>query len=194
MKRILVCLFSLVLSASLTMAQEQLDFNRSAIPEVKTLEQPSGVTSNHSLSLTILGLEYSYEQALGGQTSLILRAGLPCGAVYATDHYQGTNTIYFGYGPTLGVSLEPRYYFNLKSRYEKGKATINNSANFISIQSKLYADAEGYAELSVIPTFGIRRGSKHWFREYTFGVAYHTISSPFCPVFPHLGFRLGYKF
>ena len=34
------------------------------------------VASNHSLSMTLLGLEYSYEQALASHWSLIGRAGV----------------------------------------------------------------------------------------------------------------------
>ena len=44
----------------------------------ETQGQPSGpeVVSNHSISMTILGLEYGYEQRLGGHWSIIGRAGI----------------------------------------------------------------------------------------------------------------------
>ena len=93
--------------------------------------------------------------------------------------------------PRPGLSLEPRYYHNLQKRYLAGKKTANNSANYFSVLTKAYTSV-GALNLSLIPTYGIRRGGDHWFQEYSFGVALHTRSV--AALLPHLGFRFGYTF
>ena len=102
-------------------AQNQLDFNNPAIPEVAQIQQGSELVSGHSVSLSLIGLDYSYEHAFGGNWSLVGRAAAP--------------------------------------------------------------------------VYGIRRAGNHWYREYTFGLTLNTIAfkTPY-PVWPHLGFRIGYTF
>ena len=181
------------MSAPMAMGQDLLDFNNPAILEVEEYGRPAEVTSGHAVSLSVLGLEYSYEWALKGSWSLILRAGVPSVLVDSSSSYDGTSSsLNFNFGPRPGLSLEPRYYHNLQKRYLAGKNTVNNSANYFSVLTKLYVSAGGYLALSAIPTYGIRRGGDHWFREYSLGVAMHTKSV--VAVLPHLGFRIGYTF
>ena len=209
MKKAVVWLISFLMSGTMVMAQGQLDFNSPSILD-KTYTRAE-VTSNHSVSLTILGLEYAYERVLDGNWTLVMRAGFPCvmtsgysqeitnsttissGGVSTTNSSTSKN-YNFNYGPRPGVSLEPRYYTNFHRRYDKGKNTVNNSADFASIQIKLFTpNFEGFG-ITLIPTYGIRRGGEHWFREYTAGIAIHTMTFYFAPVLPHLGFRIGYTF
>jgi len=173
---VIIPVFSIALCA-----QEQLDFNNPAFGAVLTGPQ---VVSGHAVSLTILGLEYSYEHPLGGNWSLIGRAGFPCTLTNVSRSD-------FSWGPRPGLAIESRYYTNLMRRYEKGKKTLNNSADFVSLQLKPYFADEFHLYLSVIAVYGIRRGTEHWFREYTCGIAYHT---KYGGLFPHLGFRFGYSF
>lgn len=64
------------------------------------------------------------------------------------------------------ISLEPRWYYNLKKRAEKGKHIENNSASFVTLGIKCYPDLFTIGgpdnlyvpnQLSVIPKWGIRR-------------------------------------
>lgn len=209
MKRAVVWFFVMALSGTFAMAQEQLDFNNPSI--IDGSHNQSEVVSSHSVSLSILGLEYAYEKVLDGNWTLVMRAGFPCvmtsgsslevtnsttvsnGGISITNS-STTKNYSFNYGPRPGVVLEPRYYTNFHRRYNKGKNTVNNSADFASIQVKVFTpDFEGFG-ITLVPTYGIRRGSEHWFREYTAGIAIHTMTLYFAPVLPHLGFRIGYTF
>lgn len=64
--------------------------------------------SNHSVSTTLLGLEYSYEGRVADRWTLIGRAGLvPLGFTLAT--YPGEGMIFSG-TMGLGLSFEGRWY------------------------------------------------------------------------------------
>lgn len=211
MNKFVLLSLSAALACTIAHAQGQLDFNNPTIPEVTEKQNGLEAVSGHAVSLTILGLEYSYELALGGSWSMIFRAGFPCvlsnvlveqhtesemvttGTVTTAQTNSQTNYFYYVF-PRPGITVEPRYYTNLQRRYLKGKKTINNSADFVSVQTKVYATSLQRVDLSLIPTYGIRRAGKHWFREYTIGVGFHTMAlhTP-TPVLPHLGFRFGYE-
>jgi len=209
MKR-LTLIFLLTWAGYLCHAQGQWDFNDPAIPGAASSEAAQ-VVSSHSVSLSVLGLEYAYERALGGYWSMVFRAGFPCvmtdmsrrtetetigisNGGYQRSTSTSKSTLSFYFGPRPGITVEPRYYLNLQSRYLKGKKTANNAANFVSVQTKVYFPKAGYWNFSIVPAYGIRRGGMHWFREYTFGLAYHHMGVHIWPVFPHLGFRFGYTF
>lgn len=209
MKRIFSAILVTALFAGGLHAQEQLDFNDPSIPEVSDAQDGSALVSGHAVSFTLLGLEYSYEKALGGNWTLVMRAGFPCAlsevvrSVYTEtvtvddgvtriSNSETSRSFNVNYAPCPGITLEPRYYTNLQSRYFKGKKTANNCADFVSMQAKVYYaynGGENAVNLSLIPVYGIRRGGGHWFREYTFGAAFHTFGLTFLP---HIGFRLGY--
>ena len=142
-----------MMSETMVLAQEQLDFNNPSIIG-STYNQPK-VVSSHSVSLSVLGLEYAYERVLDGNWTLVMRAGFPCvmtsgysqeitnsttissGGV-STTNSSTTKNFSFNYGPRPGIVLEPRYYTNFHRRYNKGKNTVNNSADFASIQIKVF--------------------------------------------------------
>lgn len=83
--------------------------------------------SNHSITTTLLGLEYSFEGVVADRWTLIGRAGLvPTGfAAYCSPDATGFEG-YMG----LGASFEARYYSSIKRRTEMGKDTYNNSSDF----------------------------------------------------------------
>jgi len=192
---------AIALGTASAFAQNQLDFSEPIIPEAAAFQ--SGVKDGHSLSFTILGLEYSYEKSLGGDWSLIFRAGLPQGMISSkvttstnsvtvggVTQSQYSKTAYYQFGPVLGVSLEPRYYTNLTKRALRGKKTENNCGDFIALKTTVYTQGYGIG-FHVIPVYGFRRGNAHWFREYTLGAGYHGIGN--C-ILPHANFRIGYTF
>ncbi len=174
MKKILLLALSIVLS-SRAMAQDYL------------------VSSGHALSWTIEGLEYSYEQPIGGNWSVVARAGLPCTIINAeSEIIDGERTVTFNFGPCPGIVIEPRFYTNIQRRAAHGRRTANNCADFVSMQAKpYYHPCDDALYVTAIAAYGIRRSGSNWFREYTFGAAYHSMWSGFLP---HIGFRLGYTF
>lgn len=193
MRKIIIIQFITILAALSLSAQERSDFNAVTDPITK---EPA-VVSGHSIQLSIFGLEYSYEQPLGGYWSIIGRVGLSSSltdysVTYDLSSYNTSKNYSFNWSPSLGVTVEPRYYTSMRRRFDKGRKTVNNSSDFVSLQVKAYdlASDDGI-QLSAIAAYGIRRGGEHWFREYTGGVAFHTI---YGGVLPHLGFKFGYRF
>ena len=186
-KRLIFSAIVIVITSSSLSAQDPLDFND---PAIAVVTEGSEVVSGHAVSLSIVGLEYSYERAMGGNWSLIARAGFPCALTSALIVVQnGASSYNFEWAPRPGIVIEPRYYTNLKQRYDKGKNTLNNCADFIGLQIKAYY--AGRADVSAIGIYGFRRGGEHWFREYTGGIAFHT---KWGSILPHLNFRIGYSF
>ena len=212
MKRIVLSILVSILAGTWAGAQNQLDFNNPAIPEVVQMQQEAGLVSGHSVCFSLLGLDYSYERALGGNWSLVGRAAASVALVNAliqessssvtiengpvtqtTTNSSRTTTFYFGIRPE--ITLEPRYYTNLQRRWLKGKKNVNNSADFVSIKTSVYPANLHYFAFTIAPVYGIRRAGNHWYREYTFGLTLNTIAfKTSYPVLPHLGFRIGYTF
>lgn len=150
------------------------------------------VTSNHSLSAEIVGIEYTYEYAVGGNWSVLFRAGAPCAPIVWEETPVGSTEEWhmsIAWGPLPGITIEPRVYTNIQRRANKGKEVDNNSANFFSIKIQ---SNYGIWFPEFIPAYGIRRSEDgHWFEEYTFGAVYYTAHNRFLP---HLEFRIGYSF
>jgi hypothetical protein len=64
------------------------------------------------------------------------------------------------------LTLEPRYYYNLEKRNSRGKKTSKNSGNYLSLKTSYHPDwfvlnldenNTKTADLSIIPTWGIKR-------------------------------------
>ena len=93
--------------------------------------QKTAAVSNHTISMQILGLEYGYEQKLGGSFSMVFRAGLVPAGIYVFNDYFS-----FGYNAAmkLGVNVEPRFYTNFDRRQRLGKSTYKNSADFVALK------------------------------------------------------------
>ena len=145
--------------------------------------------SNHSVSTTIAGLEYSYEGKVADRWTLIGRAGLvPIGfSALGSAHSSSLNT-----EMGFGLSFEGRWYSNIAKRAEYGRTTYNNSSDFISM--RLRANTSNGIEISFTPAYGIRRAfSKLWFHEVTFGPRIGIDGrGPF--VSPHIQYRIGLSF
>lgn len=210
MRKIATIILALSLSGAVASAQGQLDFNNPSIP-IRKISDPTEIQSGHSFSATIFGLEYAHERALRNDWSIVFRIGAPSvlrdinsktvtetttvsGGGYETSTSNSTRTINCQYGPRPAITIEPRYYHNMDRRYLRGKKTANNCANFIAVQNRVSMvdfSPVGF-NISIIPEYGIRRGGDHWFREYTFGIGFHTMGLYIMPFLPHIGFRIGY--
>lgn len=207
MKRLLASVVLLVAGATTALSQEQFDFDNPSIPAVtEALLQASAPSGGHSLALSIVGFEYSYELPIGGQWTIVFSAGAPCvvtgrlvetrsesttieyGGYSETHSHSESHTTYY-FGPRPGVTIEPRVYTSLMRRTLKGRKTINNSSDFVSFKTRFYTTSFNDMQISIVPAYGIRRGGEHWYREYTFGLGLHTACAG---ILPHLGFKIGY--
>ena len=209
MKQIMIIALSLgLLTVSLGLsAQEQLDFAAPAIPEVVDHSWSDMVSPGHSLSMTIIGLEYAYELPLGGYWSMVFYGGFSLqvkseeiktttrSTTTAMGGYETTSTnsstsVHYIIEPLPGITFEPRYYTSMRRRTVLGRKTGNNSSDFVSVKINIntnYSAING----SLTPVYGIRRGGPHWYREYMAGFSYQSLGNR---VWPYLNFRFGYTF
>ncbi|WP_018674824.1 hypothetical protein [Riemerella columbina] len=110
--------------------------------------------------------------------------------------YVGNGTGWF-----LDASVEPRYYYNIKKRAEKGKDTHSNAANFLTLgvsyrpEKSLGGSYVDYNSISIVPKWGMRRNlGNHFNYEVGAGLGFrHEFNhSNFGEIDLHL--RIGYSF
>lgn len=116
-----------------------------------------------------------------------------------------------GYVITPVITLEPRWYFNLKKRKSKSRKIAGNSGNFLTVQSSFhpnrlaisnYKDVEIVKQVSFIPTWGIKRNlGNHFTYETGIGIGYRYLfaksagySRNYDEVALNLHLRFGYRF
>ena len=107
------------------------------------------------------------------------------------------------------IILEPRFYYNLNKRLNKGKRIDGNSGNFISLKTIYYPDLfvigtnedlNLESDFMIIPTWGIRRNiGKHFNYEAGFGIGYihyreEYYSDNKSDVAVNIHARIGYRF
>lgn len=150
-------------------------------------EKPKAV-SNHSFSVQIVGIEYGYEQKLGGSFSMVFRAGMVPSGLYYFGNYHKTE---FTFTSSLGINIEPRFYTNFGRRARLGKSTFKNSADFVAI--KIQGALSGPFDFSITPMYGIRRvWGKHWFGEFSVGGRIGIMN--YLYLAPYLQYRFGFVF
>ena len=194
-KQIFNSILILVVGSS-AMAQNQFDFDNPSIEPVNDVLKTYEVVSNHSVSVILIGAEYSYEQRLGPYASLIARIGAtPVVTSYEESQSQDTYTLNYSFKTRPTVAVEPRFYTSIQRRNKLGRSTVNNSANFVSMRMECGFGGIRQTQFCLIGAYGIRRASEHWFREYTFGLDYQgVLADTSLPISPHIQFRLGYSF
>ncbi len=145
--------------------------------------------SLHSFSAQIGGFDYSYEQRLGGDFSMVFRAGfIPEEILIYSNSWGGQS---FNMVSAAGLVIEPRYYTNFNRRLRLGKSTYKNSADFVAL--KMGAGLSDEILLGITPMYGIRRvWSKHWFGEFTSGVNFNVSEGVTAGL--HLQYRIGFVF
>ena len=82
------------------------------------------------------------------------------------------------------MTLQPKFYYNIGRRAEKGKNTKNNGANYLGLQVRyipnwfVISNTENVSlsnQINFIPTFGIRRNfSENFNYEFKAGLGYGT--------------------
>jgi len=109
------------------------------------------------------------------------------------------------------ITLEPRWYYNLKKRDSKSKNIKNNSGNYIALKTSYYPDwfvISNYDNLSlisqiyIIPRWGIRRTiGNHFNFETGVGLAYRYVFAKSAgytdnesEILFNINLRIGYTF
>jgi hypothetical protein len=116
-----------------------------------------------------------------------------------------------GFVMTPVIIAEPRWYYNLNKRKNKSRRIDGNSGNFLSIRTSYHPDwfiisnydnAEVISNISIMPTWGIRRNiGKHFNYEAGVGIGYQYFFSKQAGYVENEGeteinlhLRIGYRF
>lgn len=155
-----------------------------------------------------VGLWGSHEAKLGNAFALRTEIGFDLWEYEASNGEKSTAFV-------PSISLEPRWYYNIAKRAEKGKTTRRNSANFFSINVEYYPDLFVIGNLpdnvyipnqiDIIPKWGIRRHieNSNFNYEVGAGIGYkgyldknleEGLKSPLNNVALDIHLRLGYTF
>jgi hypothetical protein len=121
-----------------------------------------------------LGIWVHNELKLSNTIALRSEIGLD-GGIWGGSFYEKT-----GFLLVPVFTAEPRWYYNLSKRNNKSKSTAGNSGNFISLKTSYHPDwfvisnyenLSAVADISMIPTWGIRRNmGEHFNFEAGFGI------------------------
>ena len=113
-----------------------------------------------SIQTGLAGIWINNETKLSNSIALRSEIGIEHD-FFVGDQYDGAGFIL---QPVL--TLEPRYYYNLEKRKSRGKKTSKNSGNYLSLKTSYHPDwfvlnldenITKTADLSIIPTWGIKR-------------------------------------
>lgn len=136
--------------------------------------QTPRVKANHSVSLHLIGLDYTYEHPIGRKSTIVGRAGVVGGLAWGSGFFGD----YFEYAIVPAIGAEARYYHSLDRRAAKGRSTAGNSASFLSMGAR-YLFPGGIASDGVeitggtilTPGWGLRRvWRERWLFEFRTGV------------------------
>ncbi len=161
--------------------------------------------STYGIQTGAIGIWVHREVKLSGQIALRAEVGMDAG-FWGGSFYPET-----GYLMTPGITLEPRWYYNLNKRISKSKNISGNSGNFLTIQTSYhpnwfvisnYDNVEVADQISIIPTWGIKRNiGNHFTYETGFGIGYRYIFAKSVGYFENEGeaalnlhLRIGYRF
>lgn len=135
-----------------------------------SLQAQKSVTS---IQTGILGIWTQHERVVANTITLRLEMG----AEPAIAGNGITNEKSFRWMPV--GTVEPRLYYNLKTRNRKGFNTSNYAANFVSLKTSynpgwaIYSNEvlpEKQSNYSIIPTYGLKRNiNKYFFYEVGIG-------------------------
>ena len=156
--------------------------------------QTGSTTTINTLKATFLGLSYSYEQSMS-QKSTINYEFIMAGAF-------GSNFMYGNFWLIAPViRAEPRYYYNIINRYDKGRKTKNNSANYLAISADYQLgtgfgrNASSISTFNLIPKWGIKRTiGNHFIFEFATGIGAQKSQNNNWKASPGLDLKLGYLF
>lgn len=138
--------------------------------------------SIYGIQAGFLGIWVHNETKLSNSIALRSEIGFDAGfsGVAYFDASANGHNIYI-YTPV--ITLEPRWYYNLDNRLEKGRSIANNSGNFVGLKVSFNPDwfvisnSDGaYVpnQINIIPKWGIKRTvGEHFTYEAGIGFGYH---------------------
>lgn len=123
----------------------------------------------------LFGAWAGYERGLSNTITIKAEAGIDAGFYYSFI----TDKTVFMAGPS--VNIEPRWYYNIKKRTDKGRNTSNNGGNFVGLSLKYLPDWFTISnnenlniadQLLIVPKWSIRRniGNSHFNYEAGIGL------------------------
>lgn len=152
-----------------------------------------------------LGVWVHREVKLSNEIALRAEVGMDLG-LWGGDFYPKS-----GYLLAPVIRLEPRWYYNLDKRVSKSRSISGNAGNFLALQTSYhpnwftisnYDNVEVVNQVSIIPTWGIKRNIGKYFNYETgigIGYAYYFAKSAgylenegYAAV--NLNLRIGYRF
>lgn len=169
-----------------------------------TYDRPRPKTeANHSVTFDIPGAEYAYEHPLGGDYTIVGRAGFVGGMAWYYDSLFGDN---FAWAAVPVIEADLRYYHSLDRRFARHRNMTSNSGSFLSFRTRYLfpfgltsdnVDITGGATIFT-PGWGFRRVTPGGFLfEFVTGlnfIANHTGRYDEAKISPALNVRLGYNF
>ena len=151
----------------------------------------------HGIKVGLIGAWYTYEKKIDRQLTLNTEVGFDFG--FGKGFFLNNGELWYVMIPNL--TLEPRWYYNLLKRYEKGKNISNYSANYIALSTKVNAEqifsnafANATPALRIIPKWGLRRRlGNHFIFETAIGLGLYVDQNEAAPIFG-LDVKFGYIF
>jgi hypothetical protein len=143
--------------------------------------QDNGVENSFwGVQTGLLGVWAHSEARLTNKIAFRTEAGIDAGFWYSKNNWFGENS---GYALIPVLTLEPRLYYNILKRQTKGKNTVYNSANYLSLKTSVHPsfgivsdNSEVNGDLLILPSWGIRRSiGSHFNYELGLGVGYEYI-------------------
>jgi hypothetical protein len=142
------------------------------------------------------GIGFTYEPRLFNKMTADISAGI--GGGY--DIAEGFMEVNYG-RPAFYFSLTPKYFYNRRSRIEKGKQTSFNAGNYLGLRLKyVTANYRAFPEyrnsILVNIHWGLQRPlGKHWAFNSHFGAGYaQDIDYRFGTIYPAIDFKFSYIF
>ncbi|MBY0478684.1 MAG: hypothetical protein K2Q24_13640 [Chitinophagaceae bacterium] len=146
--------------------------------------------------LGLQGIGFTYEHGMGKHFSTDGSLGVGGGYNIAEGFIE-----YQFLKPALHFSVNPKFYYNLEKRINKGKSAKYNSGNYFG--ARLKYNLPLYNRTDIIRTsiltnihWGIQRAiGHHWTLNSLFGIGYASdIEYGFGTVFPAIDFKCSYIF
>ncbi len=141
----------------------------------ENIQEPSVEKSIFGIQTGFAGLWIYNELKLSNQ--FVFRTELGFDTYENDDYYPDAGFLF-----VTSTSIESRWYYNLNKRIKKSKRIDHNSGNFFTLKTTLRLndllikfgdDAKIVSNLSIIPTWGIRRNiGKHFNYETGIGIGY----------------------
>jgi len=141
--------------------------------------QVSVEESLYGIQTGVLGFWGHTERRLANKIALRAEIGLDA-ALFGGSIYFEDNRINYAFTPV--ITIEPRWYYNIGKRFEKGKAMDKNSANFFTISFSYNPDlfvisnvdnVNVFNQIRIVPKWAIKRTiAKHLTYEAGIGLGY----------------------